>query len=316
MSEKERGVTRRNFIRVAALASAGAALAPSVLGAPGEPTEGSQAKPAAPPAPAPQSATQARAKVVLVRDKAAVDAGGVLNAAVLAKMLDEAVCSLAGNDKPAEAWCLFFGPKDAVGIKTNVWKFLATPPEVEEILKRRISACGVPGGSIRVTDRAARTDLAPCTALLNVRPVRTHHWAGIGGCIKNYIMFVEDPAAYHPDSCADMGAIWNLPIVKGKTRLNVLLALTPQFYGRGPHSFDPRYVWNYGGMFVSKDPVAVDALGAELLRLKRLEFFGEDRPVTPTIHIQMADSRHGVGVADLKRIDLVKIGWQEKILLA
>jgi hypothetical protein len=92
----------------------------------------------------------------------------------------------------------------------------------------------------------------------------------------------------------------------------VLLALTPQFYGRGPHSFDPRYVWNYGGMFVSRDPVAVDALGAELLRLKRLEFFGEDRPVTPTIHIQMADTRHGVGVADLKRIDLVKIGWQEK----
>jgi len=254
--------------------------------------------------------------VVLVRDKAAVDANGALDAAVLARMLDEAVCALAGNDKPAEAWCQFFGPKDAAGIKTNVWKYLATPPELEEVIKKRMVACGVSGGSVRVTDRGALKDLAPCTALLNVRPLRTHHWAGIGGCIKNYIMFVEDPAAYHPDSCADLGAIWNLPIVKGKTRLNVLLALTPQFYGRGPHSFDPRYVWTYGGMFVSRDPVAVDALGAELLRLKRLEAFGEDRPVTPTIHVQIADTRHGVGVADLKRIDLVKIGWEEKPLLA
>jgi len=316
MSENERGVTRRKFIRIAALASAGAALTPSVLSAPEEQAKEGQAKPAAPPAPSPQPPSSARAKVVLVRDKAAVDANGALNAAVLARMLDEAVCALAGDEKPAEAWCRFFGPKDAAGIKTNVWKFLATPPEVEEILKKRIAACGVPGGAIRVTDRAARTELASCTALLNVRPVRTHHWAGVGGCVKNYIMFVEDPSAYHPDSCADLGAIWNLPIVKGKTRLNVLLALTPQFYGRGPHSFDPRYVWNYGGMFVSRDPVAVDALGAELLRLKRLEVFGEDRPVTPSIHVQMADTRHGVGVGDLKRIDLARLGWQEKTLLA
>jgi hypothetical protein len=109
--------------------------------------------------------------------------------------------------------------------------------------------------------------------------------------------------------------MWNLPIVKGKTRLNILVALTPQFYGRGPHSFDPRHVWTYGGMFVSKDPVAVDALGAELLRLKRIAFFGEDKAVTPTKHIEYAETRHGIGVADLKRIDLVRLGWQEEMLI-
>jgi uncharacterized Fe-S center protein len=158
-------------------------------------------------------------------------------------------------------------------------------------------------------------ELAHCTALLNVRPVRTHHWSGIGGCIKNYIMFVEDPPFYHPDSCADLGAIWNLPIVKGKTRLNVLLAFTPQFYGRGPHNYDPRHLWTYGGMFVSRDPVACDALGAELLRLKRLQFFGEDKPVTPTKHVEYAETRHGIGVADRRRIDLVKLGWHEEVLL-
>ena len=310
MSEGKNGVSRREFIQIAALATAGAALGPSVLDAAEEHARSAKAKTF------PQPANSARARVVLVRDKAAVDASGAFNATVLARMLDEAVCALAATDKPAEAWGHFFGPKDVAGIKTNVWNFLATPPEVEDILKKRIASCGIPLGSIKVTDRAARTDLAACTALLNVRPVRTHHWAGVGGCIKNYIMFVEDPSAFHPDSCADLGAIWNLPVVKGKTRLNVLLALTPQFYGRGPHSFDPRYVWAYGGMFVSMDPVAVDALGAELLRLKRIESFGEDRPVTSWKHIGLADTRHGIGVSDPKRIDLVKIGWREKMLLA
>jgi hypothetical protein len=58
----------------------------------------------------------------------------------------------------------------------------------------------------------------------------------------------------------------------------------------------------------------VDALGAELLRLKRVSFFGEDRAVTPTKHIAVADTKHGLGVSDLSRIDLVRIGWEEQIL--
>lgn len=310
MSEREDAVTRRRFIETAALASAGVALGAGTLGGgpPGQekPGPGAMAGKAADAKP--------RAKVVLVRDKNAVDAKGALNPAVVAKMLDDAVCALAGTEKSAAAWNQFFGPKDRAGIKSNVWKYLPTPPAVEEALRTRLAGAGVSEGAIRITDRSARAELADRTALLNIRPLRTHHWSGIGGCIKNYIMFVEEPSAYHDDSCADLGTIWNLPIVKGKTRLNVLLALTPQFYGRGPHNFDPRHTWSYCGLFASKDPVACDALGAELLRLKRVDFFGEDKPITPTKHIGYAETRHGLGVADLKRIDVVKIGWVEKIM--
>lgn len=311
MSGRHRTVTRRGFLERTALASAGVALGAGALGA--DPPGGEKASP--PPPPAKSVDPTLRSKVVLVRDKGAVDAKGAINVSVLARMIDDAVCALAGDDKPAEAWKTFFGPKDLVGIKTNAWKFLSTPPEVEEALQRRITKVGVPAASVRTTDKEALNKLADCTALLNVRPVRTHHWAGVGGCIKNYILFAETPSDYHPDSCADLGAIWNLPIVKGKTRLNFLLALTPQFYGRGPHAFDPRHTWSYCGIFASKDPVACDALGAELLRLKRLEFFGEDRPITPFKHIGYAETRHGIGVADLKRIDLVKVGWTENLLL-
>jgi hypothetical protein len=248
-----------------------------------------------------------RARVVLIRDPRVLLPNGNVDPIVMAGMLDEAICALLGTKTAEEAWKQLFNSKDKAGIKSNEYGYLRTPLEVEQLLKKRIAACGIPEESIPVTDRAARTLLADRTALVNVRPVRTHHWSGIGGCIKNPIMFVERPDEYHADSCSPLGAIWLLPILKGKVRLNILLALRPLFYGRGPHNFDPRFQWNYGGLFMSTDPVAVDALGAELLRLKRIEHFGEDRPVTPTKHIQVADSKYGLGVSDLARIDLIKL---------
>lgn len=303
--------SRREFLKDSTLAAAGMAFGSSLVGmeARGEVNE-TAGKEAAP------SAVKTRSKVVLIRDKSVVTAAGGVDAAVAARMIDEALCELLGSKKPEDAWRQLFGPDDLAGIKTNVYSYLPTPPELNEQLKKRIAACALPEASVPVTDREAHTLLAGRTAILNVRPVRTHHWSGIGGCIKNHIMFVTNPADYHGDSCADLGAIWNLPILKGKTRLNVLLALNPLFYGRGPHNFDPRYQWNYCGIFVSRDPVAVDALGAELLRLKRIDHFGEDKVVTPTKHIQVAEARHGLGVSDLARIDLVRMGWKDGILLS
>jgi uncharacterized protein (DUF362 family) len=252
---------------------------------------------------------------VLVRDRDAVDDEGRVDAAVVARMLDDAVRALTGEAEPRAAWGRLVAPGDLVGIKSNEWEELPTPPEVEAAIVEALVGAGAVREAVRIDDRGARETLADRTALFNVRPLRTHHWAGIGGCIKNYIIFVERPDAYHPDSCADLGSIWKLPIVEGKTRLNVLLALTPLFWGRGPHHFDARYVWPYGGLFASFDPVAVDALGARLLLAKRIQTFGEERTVVPTHHIDYAETRHGIGVADLSRIDLRRIGWEENALI-
>jgi hypothetical protein len=104
--------------------------------------------------------------------------------------------------------------------------------------------------------------------------------------------------------------------VKGKTRLNILSVLTPQFYGRGANFFDRRYVWPYRGLIVGTDPVAVDAVGAHLLQVKRTAFFGEDRALdVPPIHIMAADRQYHLGVSDLSRIQLVKLGWMEEVLI-
>jgi hypothetical protein len=217
-----------------------------------------------------------------------------------------------------QAWQKLFKKSDVVGIKSNSWNRLPTPKEVEDAIHRRLKAVGIPEEKIAIDDRGVLNNpiFLNSTALVNARPVRTHHWSGVGTCIKNYIQFVPEPSAYHPEACSDLAKIWGLPIVKGKTRLNVLCALTPQFYGRGASFFDRRYVWPYKGLFVGIDPVAVDALGAELLKRKRIAFFGEDRTldVLP-IHITVADKKYHLGVSDLSRIELVKVGWADDALL-
>ncbi len=318
-------ITRRDFIRGTAWAALAAAVglpaACTRAARDGVAGAGEAAAPAAGAerlAQAAQAAEAPAAKtstVVLVRDPAAVGDNGQLNFQVIGRMIDEGLQTLLAADSPADAWRQIVKPGELVGIKSNVWQPLRTPPEVEQHIKQRVVEAGVPADKVRITDRAARRMLADCTALINVRPLRWHHWAGIGGCIKNYIMFSPTPYQYHPNSCESLAEAWFLPYVKGKTRVNILLALTPQFYGRGPHNFDPRWVWPYCGIFISRDPVAVDALGAELLRRKRIEFFGEDKPTTPTIHIAAAERKYGLGVADLSRIRIVLKGPAEGALL-
>lgn len=257
-----------------------------------------------------------RSKVVLVRHPDVLDRQGKINPKVLRGMLDDAVTNLVGVKDPVEAWKGLVKPTDLVGIKSNVWSPLPTPKEVEDAIRQRLMDAGVKPENIRIDDRSAHTTLAPCTALINVCPVRTHWWSGIGGCIKNYIMFVTNPEDYHTDACSPLGSIWQLPHVKGKTRLNVLLALTPLFHGRGPHHYDPRYVWQYKGLFVSFDPVAIDAMGLRLIQAKRFRFFGEEVALeTPPKHIVVADRKYRLGISDPKRIQLVKLGWQEDVLI-
>jgi len=253
----------------------------------------------------------------MIRNEQAVGGDGAIDGEVVQAMMDEAMTSLFGLDSADECWKLILRPDDIVGIKTNIWRFLPTPPEVEAALKRGALVAGVPEENIGMGDQNVRSleIFQRTTALLNARPMRTHAWSGVGSLIKNYIMF-DNPPDYHDDACADLAKLWELPTVKGKTRLNVLVMLTPQFHNIGPHHFDPMYVWPYRGLIVSTDPVAADAVGLRIIQAKRREVFGEDRPLQPTAHhIRLADTVHGLGNSDMSRIDLVRVGWEGEALI-
>jgi hypothetical protein len=259
-----------------------------------------------------------KARVVVIRNQKVLGADEKVDAKILKSMLDEAVQTLLDEKDPLKAWQRLFNKTDVVGIKSNSWRYLPTPEEMEQVIRRRLLDIGIPEGALAVDDRGVLDNpvFQKSTALVNVRPVRTHHWAGVGSCLKNYITFVPSPSAYHGEACSDLGRIWTFPSVKGKTRLNILVALTPQFYGRGSNSFDRRYLWAYKGLIVGIDPVAVSAVGAELLRLKRISFFGEDRELdVQPIHISVADKKYRLGISDLNRIEIIKLGWTEQALL-
>lgn len=266
----------------------------------------------------PSTAAQDRSRVVLIRDPKGVDGDGRVNADVLRDMLDTAVARLLDEESPLPAWKRLVSPGDVVGIKSNEWRHLPTPPELEQIIRRRLQEAGVGGERIAISDRGVLKNpvFSAATALINVRPLRTHNWSGLGTLIKNYVMFVPDPWSYHSNACEPLGAIWHLPHVKGKTRLNVLVMLTPQFHSTGPHHFSKAYTWSYGGLLVSRDPVAADAVGAAIIQAKRRLHFGEDRPIAPPPHhIRFAETTYRLGVSSLERIELVRLGWADDALI-
>ncbi len=299
MKNLDRTITRRDFLRGAGCAAVAATMGIPTL-------QAQEAKPVR------------KTKVVLIRDEKIIDAKGRLDAEIVKAMLDRAVTELFGGEKPAAAWKKVVAANDIVGIKSNVWGPLPTPKAVEAAIKASVMAVGVPEKNIDISDRGVLGSkiFRKATALINVRPLRTHHWSGVGGLIKNYISFAPELWEYHDNSCADLGTLWRLPICRDKTRLNILLMLTPLFHGIGPHHFDSQFTWPYCGMLAGTDPVALDTIGIMILQAKRKDYFGRERPLKPAAHhVAFADIRHNLGISDPQRIKIVRLGWQKDILI-
>ena len=71
------------------------------------------------------------------------------------------------------------------------------------------------------------------------------------------------------------------------------------------------------GSAAGSDPVAVDATGARIIQEKRNRYFGEAKPIAPSPHhIEIADTRYGLGNSSPKQIELIQLGWQEDSLIA
>ena len=256
----------------------------------------------------------AKSKVILIRNRELYANGDTPDRTICEKMIDEALCRLTDKNDAKSAWASIIKPGDTVGIKTNSFNGLPTPPMMTEILQQRVLSAGVGADKVSVDDRGVKTNPAfqSSTALINIRPMRTHAWSGVGTLIKNYIMFAEKPSDYHEDSCAALGSIHELPAVKGKTRLNILVMFTPQFHHIAPSRFSEEFSWKYNGLLVGFDPVAVDSVGLRIIEAKRKEHFKEDSPLNPPAkHIAIADTRYHLGTSDPSQIELIKLGWDD-----
>jgi hypothetical protein len=262
--------------------------------------------------------SQKTSRVILIRHRSVLDENLQFNEVIIREMLETALMKLFNQTDPLAILKKLIKPHDIVGIKSNEWNYLPTPVELENVIKKMVMDAGVKGENIGIDDRGVKENpiFQKATALINVRPLRTHSMAGVSGCMKNYITFSEHYPAYHPNNCEKLAKLFQLPLVKGKTRFHVLSVLTPQFHGRGPHHFSRRYVWPYKGLLVGTDPVAVDAIGLKIILAKRAQFFGKNSalPFSPT-HIKAADIKYKLGTSDPEKIDLIKLGWKEGILI-
>jgi len=250
--------------------------------------------------------------ITLVRDKNAMDAGNTVNPDVLKTMMDQTLIECTGKKTAKEAWASLFKPEDTIGLVPTP-HLNPTHSEVVDTVKASLIEAGIP--EEKITNAQGGPDKPKdCTALIALPGLKAHWLTGIGTVMKLYILYSGNPRNYHDANSAKLGEIWNLPFVKGKTRLVLVDALHP-LCDKGPQP-DPRYKWAYNGLIAGTDPVAVDAVCLRIIQEKRKAMRGEPWPLSPPpICVESADKVYGLGTSDWNNITVKTFGWQEELLL-
>ena len=318
MTKKEKiSFSRRDFLKGTTLTTLGVALglvSPEVL----------------------SSQEEKKEKVVLVRDKEVQNDDLRVDKNLLSKMLDSGMASLEGENDPAKSWKKLFNSKDIVGIKISMM-MTPTHKELIELIVANLLKAGVEDKNIYVWDRdrvgigSAEMHSRPknfgyakdhlsnvikkSTALINVPGMKSHWLSGAAFSIKNWAGAVDNAVEYHTeDCCSSFGALCANPEIKSKCRFIILDGLRPLFNG-GPQ-VDPKYLWNYNGLIIGHDHVAVDTVALKIIQNKRDEYRGEKWVLNPPpLHIPLADTKYKAGTSDLNRIELIKSGWGEGVLI-
>lgn len=109
--------------------------------------------------------------------------------------------------------------------------------------------------------------------LINVPVLKHHAMAGVSGCLKNLAFgSVDNTRRFHgkPLYCNPaIAEILEHKVLKEKLVLNIVDGLVASF-DRGP-TYHAESAWNYGGLFISTDPVILDVLILQTVNQKREE---------------------------------------------
>lgn len=156
----------------------------------------------------------------------------------------------------------------------------------------------------------ARLVTTICTKIVNVPVLIDNPYVGINGCMSTLAMgsidnnrrFLGDPTYGDPA----ISEILSNPILRRKVVVHILDAMIAQYAG-GPRS-NPVFTRQLGGIYVSRDPVAIDAI-----TLQRLERFRTDSssgrldPIGKSaVHVHGGVDAN-LGTDDASRIQLVRI---------
>jgi hypothetical protein len=146
------------------------------------------------------------------------------------------------------------------------------------------------------------------TAVINVPVFKDHDLAGVSIALKNNFGVIHNPNRYHSNNCDPFVAHLNsVGHLLKKQRLVVCDALTAQCHA-GP-SYKAAYAWPFGGLLVAADPVALDAVGADIIEKRRRET-GLPSLAEAGRPPRWLDTAHGLGlgVGRLDKITVKEIG--------
>jgi len=297
-------ITRRDFVK-GTFAAAVAGSAALTCGDPGA-TASSDSEATQGPRPV------RSARVVVVRDEAALGTGHEVNVAVLDRMVADTIVRVTGQRTADAGWRALFKPTDIVGLVPTP-HLNPTHPEVFSAVRRALVACGVPPENIRDAQGGIDKPRA-CTALIAMPGLKAHWLTGIGTVLKNYIVYSGRARDFHGGDSVNLGSIWLLPEVKGKTRLILVDALRP-LCDKGPQP-DPRYMCDYRGLIAGTDAVAVETVGLQIIMAKRKALRGEDWPLSPPpLSVAAADEKFGLGTSRMSEITIDRAGWAQDVLV-
>ena len=293
MPHKRRSLTRRDFLRGTLGATVGTSLIGTKWLRAGRKAAGSSL-------------------VTIVRDKGAMDASNNVNPEVLKTMLDQTLTKLTGKKTAKDAWLSFVKPEDTIGLVPTP-HLNPTHKEVVDAVRSSLIDAGIPENKILDAQGGPDKPKA-CTALIGLPALKAHWLTGIGTVMKLYILYSGRPSNYHDQNNSKLGEIWNLPFVKGKTRLVLVDALHP-LCDKGPQ-VNPRYKWAYNGLIAGTDPVALDTVFLRIITEKRKDIRGEPWPLSPPpLCVEAADKVYGLGTSNWDKIKVELSGWKEGVLL-
>jgi len=281
---------------------------------------------------------------VIVAERDDFGTGSDINRQVVKQAVDAMVKALSGKANVDEAWRTFVSPKETVAMKSNgQHRGGSTSPALVWAVCRGLVDAGVPQQKIIVLDRNqqdlqtwgvktfedmpkvrfltadsawdAEVKVGPvktrltrvltrdADAIINLPRLKHHVVAGVTIAMKNHMGSIPNPTDFHRtiDAIAELNC---LPPIRNKTRLALCDAIVG-ILDKGPQFRGPHCAWQAKSLLAATDVVALDAVGAEMVRKARIaKGTGPTKPHPR--HIAHA-AEIGLGRADLRKIDAIKV---------
>ncbi len=160
-----------------------------------------------------------------------------------------------------------------------------------------------------VGSRVTRTLTQTCDVVINLPVLKDHGITGVTMAMKNMYGVIHNPNKYHPNAgdpyIADLNT---LPVIRQKVRLTIADATLATYEG-GP-GYQPQWAWQFNGVIVGRDPVALDTVAWQLIEKKRaaqgMKTLAADGR-EPKYIATAADAQHRLGTNDPRRIERVEV---------